>query len=143
MRPFRSDPMGSGARIRNRLLFRAIAGALALAFALRALIPVGYMPDFATLSKGSFEVVICSAAGHGGVAILDLAGRPAPHKHGGKVDHVCAFSGMAAVAFPVVQSSPVVIGRTFLIQARQFADSLVPPARAGPPLGSRGPPAII
>lgn len=65
------------------------------AFALRALIPVGYMPDFESLNGGALKVVICTGGGSK-TLVLDAAGNPIPSRHAHKVDHPCAFTGIAA-----------------------------------------------
>lgn len=68
---------------------------LLCAFVLRALIPVGYMPDFGSLNRGALKVVICTGAGSK-TLVLDATGDPVPSRQTRKVDHPCAFTGIAA-----------------------------------------------
>lgn len=108
---------------------------LVLAFAVRALVPPGYMPEF---SQGVFKVVICTASGSKILHDSEHDNPQAPSHHG----QPCAFAGLAVFDVPqfeVVAFRPVVANDAGLIAP--LAVSL-PPARAGPPLGSRGPPSI-
>lgn len=117
-----------------------IAHALLLAFVCRALVPAGFMPDFGALTKGVFKVVICSAGGSKVVA-LDADGKPA-HTSGAHASQPCAFSGLAAVAAPDL--GPDLHHPAFAQTAIAKANTAtaLPPARAGPVLGSRGPPLL-
>ena len=115
-----------------------------LAFALRALIPAGYMPDARALHDGRLEVTFCSAAG--GPPSMSLALSP----DGGKTGHdaadtgaQCPFGLLAHVApAPAPALTPIV-----LAAARQTLPPLVhralpaQPAQ-GPPLGPRAPPPL-
>lgn len=115
-----------------------LAHVLLLAFACRALIPAGFMPDFGAISKGVFKVVICSGSGNKVVA-LDADGKPA-HSGGAHAHQPCAFSGLAAVAVPDLgldRHAPV-YAQVATLKAN--AATAQPPTRAGPVLGSRGPP---
>ncbi|MEZ5898648.1 MAG: hypothetical protein R3D51_04055 [Hyphomicrobiaceae bacterium] len=116
-----------------------IAKILIIAFACRALIPVGYMPDFDALSKGVVKVVICTSSGDQVIA-LDANGKPHPAQNGAHVHHPCAFSGLASVDLPDLglNSPKPAFVEDNLPNASQAA--MLPPARAGPGLGSRGPP---
>lgn len=119
-----------------------IVRALLTAFVLRALIPVGYMPDFGAVSKGVFKVVVCTAQGLKTMSV-DLNGEQTPpSKHGGHDHHPCAFSGMATVA---ANDDGVVVAVPAYDTAAAIAPQravVLPPSRAGPPLGSRAPPAF-
>lgn len=116
-----------------------IVHVLLLAFALRALVPAGYMPDFGALSKGVYKVVICTSAGSKSITV-DADGHSVPDNSGAHGDQPCAFSGLAAKALPNPQS--IAIALPLLREADQFEvlSVVLPPARAGPVLGSRGPP---
>ena len=112
-----------------------------MAFVLRALIPAGFMPDFSTASSGVFKVVVCTASGNKTVTI-DAAGKTVPGEQATHQDQPCAFTGIFAAALPVPE--------TDALGAPEFAVSsnfpllavTLPPSRAGPPLGSRGPPQL-
>lgn len=129
-------PLGVSAR-------RWISGVLLLTLAMRVLIPAGYMPDFAALARGTLKVVVCSANGPRELAI-DLTGQPAhdksaPAKHSGEP---CAFAGLAAATPPPdVILAPIAFLAAPTAHAAAPA-SILPPARAGPALGSRAPPAL-
>lgn len=110
-------------------------------FALRALVPVGYMPDFGSLAEGTLEVVICTGVGSKTI-VLDDAGKPVPSKHTGKVDHPCAFTGMAAAAAPAADLELVAQG----YDARHFVSPVLNHhvlRRLGSVLGPRGPPSLV
>jgi hypothetical protein len=112
------------------------------AFCLRALIPVGFMPAFSAGSVSSFKVVICSAGGAHTVD-FDLGGSdPAPGTDT-KSDSPCAFAGLGTASIGAVAiasiEAPAFEARTI---GRQLPDYAVPPARAGPAVGSRAPPIL-
>jgi hypothetical protein len=69
-----------------RLLFASL---LLLAFAFRALIPVGYMPDMNALQKGVFTLTICTSQGAQNI-IADEDGQPV-QKHQAKQDGTCLY----------------------------------------------------
>lgn len=122
--------------IRNGRLGEWVLRLLLVVFALRALVPPGYMPELSGLSKGVLKVVICTASG---TKTLDAGGQdhrsPASHH-----DQPCAFAGL--VVFDVPQLEPVAVQHAVASSADLIAPLAVslPPARAGPILGSRGPP---
>lgn len=122
-------------------LKRWLAHLLLLAVAVRALIPIGYMPDFAAAGDGVFKVVICSGMGAKQVA-LDADGKPLPDQQASNDGQPCAFAGVAVVALPILDALPLPAPdfQTAALSARTAVD--LPPARAGPALGSRGPPQV-
>lgn len=123
----------------NRRLRAGIAQILLLAFALRALVPVGYMPDLAALSKGTLQVVICTA--NGSETVLLDAGGKTHKKTNSHADQPCAFSGLHAAALTASVAEPA--KPAIEVSRLKFAfEALLPPARAGPALGSRGPPTL-
>lgn len=67
---------------------------------LRALIPLGFMPDLTTFSDGRFEIIICQ--GHGQATItVDSEGNPIPSKTNQKSpfgETLCPVAAAAAVA---------------------------------------------
>ncbi|MEQ1672904.1 MAG: DUF2946 family protein [Hyphomicrobium sp.] len=111
---------------------------LIVAFALRALIPVGYMPDFASVASGSLKVVICTASGTQTV-YLNLDGSPPAPQHKSGADEQCAFSGIATATLPEVTAEPI-HWLTAESPAIAVPRPSLHPIRAGPVLGSRGPP---
>jgi hypothetical protein len=115
-------------RIMRRCLVRIT---LAL-FALRALVPAGYMPDLGALDAGHLEIVLCSAHGDA----------PSPPQHMPRDD--CPF-GMVLVKGFVAPVLPVLLLPAAAIDVA-FLDNkpagLRPPSH-GPPLGSRAPPALL
>jgi hypothetical protein len=122
--------------IRNGRLEEWVLRLLLVVFALRALVPPGYMPELSALSKGVLKVVICTASGTKTVD-ADEPDHPNPAPHH---DQPCAFAGL--VAFDVPQLEPVAVQNAVARSAGLIAPLAVslPPARAGPILGSRGPP---
>jgi hypothetical protein len=119
---------------------RWVANLLLLAFALRALVPVGYMPDFEAAARGSYKIVICTTAGAQSI-VIDEDGNKVPQKHGDHNDQPCAFAGMAAFVDVQFKIAPLAVPVTFA-DLFAFRESVVlPPTRAGPVLGSRAPPA--
>lgn len=114
---------------------------LLLAVVSRALIPIGYMPDFAAARSGLFKVFICSGMGDKSVA-LDANGRPLPEQQSGHNDQPCAFAGLAVVALPALNAMllPAQVVQSASLIPRIAAQ--LPPSRATPMLGSRGPPQI-
>lgn len=114
---------------------------LLAAVVLRALIPVGFMPDFGAAAKGVFKVVICTAAGSKHV-MLDADGKPLPDQKSQHHDQPCAFAGLAAVAVPVLDAQHIVVPLVSVDTYHPTLAVALPPARAGPVLGSRGPPQL-
>lgn len=107
-------------------------------FALRALIPAGFMPDFSAIKDGKISVVICTAQGNKTITVT-LDGKPG-HSPSNAHD-VCPFAAApAAGSVPeVIQvraAAPEANVRLFPSQTE-----LVIVRRVGPILGSRGPPA--
>jgi hypothetical protein len=113
---------------------------LLLTFAVRALVPAGYMPDFGSSSTGDFKVVICTATGPKAL-VLDEKGDPTPdsdHHH-----QPCTVAGLAMVALP--SFGPLVpVTADFVAAIRiPLPAATIPPARAGPQRSSRGPPHVL
>ena len=120
-----------------------IAQILVLAFAFRALVPAGYMPDFDAIANGTFKVVICSSNGSHVVALDADEGGQKTKDSSFSAHQVCAFSGIASVDLPDLSatlSNPFGSHTVETLKANP-ADAL-PPVRAGPVLGSRGPPQL-
>jgi hypothetical protein len=116
-----------------------IIAILAVSFAVRAIIPAGYMPDFSALSRGVYKTVIC----HGvEIAVADKQDPTKPHKRTPHAHQPCAFSGLAAVTLATLWIAPV---KPSFVQVPKLDIPIknpLPPARVGPVLGSRGPPHV-
>ena len=111
---------------------------------LRALIPVGFMPDFGAAANGEFKIVICTASGTQ-LVTLDADGQPvkeapASDQKSQHHDEPCAFTGLVTVAAAVLDAPHLIAPPRDGAETIVSADVTLPPARAGPPLGSRGPP---
>lgn len=109
-------------------------------FVLRSLIPVGFMPDFSGASIGAFRIVICTGFGQQTVD-LDANGHKLPAKPGGSKHQPCAFSISAVPDLPLTAIAIIQSALATVITRGQIFEVL-PPARAGPALGSRAPPQI-
>lgn len=114
-----------------------------LLFALHAVLPVGFMPDFGALRDGRFEIIICTSAGMQSV-LLDPAGQPtAPTDQTGKHagSYTCPFG--SAIAKPLAVPVPVNVAVPHAPRTMaEFADARQTPPflPAWLPLGSRAPP---
>ncbi len=130
-----------GRKIDGRTWRANIVRVVLAAFLLRALIPAGFMPDFGAASRGVFQVVICSANGLEHLT-LDVNGKPVHEQKSSHQHQPCAFSGLAAVALPDLAAAQAPAPDHRVIGLIACCAIGLPPARAGPPLGSRGPPQI-
>lgn len=116
-----------------------------LLFALRALVPVGYMPDLGALRDGQVQIVICTGTGTQAL-LVDAAGQPL--EDDGAQDHAraadCSFAVATATAFVLPAMAPVLAGPAVATDAPAGRDAraLAPPVQ-GPPLGSRAPPVLL
>ena len=118
-----------------------------LLFVLRALVPVGFMPDLAGLADGRIEIVLCTPEGLKAVS-FDKDGRPLPHDDSQKHDAVtggdCPFGlavGTALLAPDTAEAFVVAFATAVL--ARHPDDFRLGPPAHGPPLGPRAPPALL
>lgn len=118
----------------HRLAFGAL---LALALAMKLVMPAGFMP---AVGAGKLMVLVCTEFGPQRVAI-DVPGAPAKPDDGTKADQPCAFAGLAQALMP--GADPVQIaGALAFIMALGLAAVTLPALlrtrHAWPPL--RGPP---
>lgn len=114
---------------------------LAVAFALRALIPVGFMPDLAAARDGNFRVIICTV--HGMMtAEVDDTGRIVPEKTDAKAAQQCIFSVLGTLLLPSLDGGVTLSGERLVASVIPPLAVELPPVRAGPQLGSRGPPTL-
>ncbi|WP_079247123.1 hypothetical protein [Sphingomonas turrisvirgatae] len=118
----------------HRLAFGAL---LALALAMRVMMPAGFMPAIGT---GKLMVLVCTEFGPQRVAI-DIPGAPARPDDANKADQPCAFAGQGQALLPGADPVQIAAALAFIL-ALGFAAVVLPrlrPARhAWPPL--RGPP---
>lgn len=128
-----------GDDIRIGTLREWVVRLLLMSFVLRALIPIGYMPDFGAAAKGVFKVVICTASGSKSLA-LDAKGTPVPKQKSHHDDQPCAFTGLAAVVLADLQIASLEAPEPNDVTEIRPPSAGLPPVRAGPQLGSRGPP---
>ena len=108
-------------------------------FALRVLVPAGFMPNLGSLGAGHLDLVLCTAQG-ATPAVPDSGAPVAPQRSPGAD---CPF-GMAlakSLLAPVVPALPQRVARADLVMSAQIAADLVPFSH-GPPLGSRAPPVL-
>lgn len=118
---------------------RWIVCLLAAAFVLRALVPVGYMPDLAAAAQGEFKVVICTVHGILTVAVDDT-GKVVPGKTDSKTGQQCTFGVLGTLMLPTLEGGLVLSAPLVVTVATLPLAVDLPPVRAGPQLGSRGPP---
>lgn len=118
-----------------------MAVALVILFALRALVPQGYMLSPEALADGALRVVVCDGYGtklvsvDAGGKILDDREHPPQHRV------PCDFALASLIGH-----TPPAQGEILAVAARTATPSLewalfAPLAVQGPPLGSRAPPA--
>src|SRR3546814_864112 len=125
---------------RQLLLWLTVA-----AFAFRAFMPVGFMPDVKALQSGKLVLTLCTAGGGTAFTTLDLSD-DADNSTGQKLSSAdsCPFGLIASLAMISAPPMPV-------LPAVQAPDkpstvyflALPPLAKQGPPLGSRAPPANL
>jgi hypothetical protein len=126
------------------MLVRGAARLAVLLLALRAFVPVGYMPDVAALAEGRVQIVLCS----GRTVALSHAGHE--HDHGGqrpsdtRSGDECAFGvalGKALLLPGLADVPPPPHVPTIGLAAGWYGGST--PVTAGPPLGPRAPPSRL
>jgi hypothetical protein len=133
----------AGMTFRCTSVLRSFAAQLTLAlFALRALVPAGYMPDLGAARAGQVRIVICTGYGSKSV-LVDESGKPIDdqggRKHAAAGD--CPFGAAPAAALTVPDPAAALplpnLRQAFL--APDSVPALLPPAQ-GSPLGPRAPP---
>ena len=136
---------GWGTGFTGRRACRVMARLTLLVFALRALVPVGFMPDLGALGHGQVQIVLCTGDGTRSL-LVDEAGRPLADQGSGKVHHAadCPFSMASAKAFlppaPAAGLAAAPVEQGFLPPG---SDQTAPTRAQGPPLGQRGPPILL
>ena len=128
--------------------WRFIARAIVALFMIRAMIPVGFMPDLDALQNGRIEIVLCSPDGLKTITV-DAAGHSTadhpssdPKQHAGH--DVCPFGSVTSqlLALPAALMASIVLHPALSDEAPSSDIRLLPPAH-GPPLGSRAPPSSL
>ncbi|MGP1256416.1 MAG: hypothetical protein ACTS10_18495 [Kiloniellales bacterium] len=79
-------------------MFRTLTGLITFVLLLRAMIPVGFMPDLAAARDGVFTLVICSGSGVSTIT-LDANGDPVDPDagHDAEATSHCIFAPIAPV----------------------------------------------
>ncbi|MGB3291337.1 MAG: DUF2946 family protein [Burkholderiaceae bacterium] len=132
-RPFsRSATLG-----RQLLLWLTVA-----AFACRAFLPVGFMPDAKALQSGKLVLTLCVAGGGTQFTTVDLPDA-SDDTEGQKLSPTdnCPFGLIVSQAMMPAAPMPVLpAAQVSDLPARFFFRTLPALAAQGPPLGSRAPP---
>lgn len=123
---------------------RLLAALLVGLIAIRAAVPLGFMPDMSRLGDGVLEIVICSPAGVERRAV-GATGVPAPpgHTDTAPADHgLCPFAAAAALALAAALLLLLAsVGWPPRLRLVVPTPDLAPLRRPGP-LGPRAPPRL-
>jgi len=116
--------------------FFAAAALIALALAMRILVPGGFMP---TSDDGRIVVALCSGSGPATV-VIDLGQDNGEPDHKSTADATCAFTGLGSPSLGGADPVLLVLAVAFamLLTARAAVPLASVPLRLRPPL--RGPP---
>lgn len=126
---------------KGRVLHGLLARAVLLALVVRAMVPAGYMPDFSATSQGLLKVVICGASGAKALA-ADAKLHDGPGQTQSAHDQPCTYSGMTVAAVASMEPAGLHIPGTAIQHIGPHLVIVLEPSRAGPVLGSRGPPQL-
>lgn len=116
-----------------------------LLFLCRALIPVGYMPDFSGAREGTFSITICTTSGTSTI-LVDANGQAIEPSSGDHTDNQeCSFCLAASqTLMPAGQVPALVMSVAHRTVPLLHGNHALPPLPAlGPPLGSRAPPSNL
>lgn len=121
--------------------------ALAVLFAMRSLVPVGFMPNQLALNEGRLQIEICSPDGIVSYAYIDLSDESPPlrSQHSTTMAVPCILCVISAQGLMSGNSADhittplLVVAATLLFQHSEP----IPLQIAGPPLGPRAPPAVF
>ena len=133
-------------RVLAPLSWRVSSLAFVLAFCamfVRAVVPVGFMPDMAAVAQGKIQLVLCTVDGPISIALSDAS--PDHSDSSASQLEPCPF-GLAGASVPLLHASPA----TSIVRVASSASPWpashtalpVQPA-TGPPLGARAPPTFI
>jgi hypothetical protein len=122
---------------------RTLMCLVVLAFIVRAMVPVGFMPDPSALNAGAIQITFCTADNATSAIFLNLGGhhKTDPGQHGGAMG--CPFGLLAAQALGTPSSGAALpLPAIALFRVIPFAASPLVSSvpTQGPPLGSRAPP---
>ncbi len=118
---------------------RLLSVIIVLAFALRSVVPVGFM--LAPAASGELTVVICT--GHGpATATLTSDGKLAPAKPKAADRGLCAYASTGGVALSEPVSAPSALSLTFAKLAFAPTHDLVRAFMRGGGTSARGPPSL-
>lgn len=130
--------------IGTRWAFRCVAlHLLAALFSLRALLPLGFMPDLDAASAGRFEIALCTAYGPSTLTV-DAAGQPSRDDPAG-TDRTegrdCPFFVALSKSLTLPKWEPIIwpAGPAPVPVAERALAPICAPT-AGAPLGPRAPP---
>lgn len=114
-----------------------------LAFAMRALVPQGFMPGTSAMQDGKLVLSFCTAGGMQMSLPMSLTDDPASSEAVPGTD--CPFGLLAAQAMPPAPSPvPMFVAVAIREAAVVITHQSLPPLPAqGPPLGSRAPPSHL
>jgi len=115
---------------------RLIGWAVVVAFVLRALVPVGFMPGISPTGSG-VGLVICTSTGV--KTVVDPAQPEQQNKHSAK-DGPCAFAGLGALSPPCTAAGWPLGQPLALLQDETATASLYSLYWVGPAAGPRAPP---
>jgi len=118
--------------------------ALAL-FVLRALVPLGFMPDFSAKGQGGISLAFCTVGG-AKTRLVDLAESPEKNESGKLGEHSrgeCSFAVSASPALPATRSVVLTQEPSNAASVAKASSVVAPASPRGPPLGSRAPPVLL
>ena len=133
---------------RHSLTARLIAWAALTLFAIRAVVPAGFMLDVKALASERYSIVICSPQGLKTIT-LDANGAPVGDQdrpaqdHAAKASTHCPFAAAVAKALPPPE--PLLLRlpqHNAGVVAWRISGLELPPILAGPPAGARAPPSL-
>lgn len=132
----------SQTKSRVNLVWRVV---LAL-FVLRALIPVGFMPDFSAAKQGRIALAFCTVGG-AKTRLVDVPGRSVQDDSGKSGEHAssgeCPFAASASPGLLPVVSLALPLFPIFSDATASTFEAFVSASPRGPPLGSRAPPSLL
>jgi hypothetical protein len=115
---------------------------LALAMAMRAMIPAGFMPDMDALRHGKIEMTLCTAGGAFKTATVDFTKHAPDQPHPDHATAACVFSALNQYVLDLpAPTMQAMVAQLFAVLAPAQYGTV--PARTpafGPPLGARAPP---
>lgn len=132
---------------RHSLTARLIAWAAMALFAVRAIMPAGFMLDVKALASERYSIVICSPEGLKTITLdadgVPLKNQDRPAKEHTKASTHCPFATVVAKMLPPPDPQPLLLPQqSDAAVAWRIATLELPPILAGPPAGARAPPSL-